>query len=294
MYITIDSQLKEYAETADRLFAIELSKIFNLLGYSRKDVAKRALISNFIKDLDFVIRKVKVNKAIREDIYLSKECFKSFCLTSGKKQSREIRKRLLEIEIELEKEKNLNYLADTSLQQAKEKLEDIIQLDPKVVTERNIQEEIISLLSHTGRHFQQEFIVKNNLNRQTQTRRFDFVEFKDNKAIIYEIKKAALTLEDVSLTLGSKGYLALAEEHPRFKDKKISFVFIAESITPEAQRLLKEMNRISFINTNQFALVLLSEIKEKAKAECPSQYKWFIENRILPYYPLTLPRKVLT
>lgn len=301
MYVTIDSQLKEYAAEFDYSFSIELSKIYSLLGYSRKDVAKRALISNFIKDVDYIIKKVKVNRpngsSIREDIFLTKDCFKSLCLISGKKQSKEIRKRF----IELEKQANVIYLDKSisnkpAFQQTKDKLENIVNLDPKVVTERDIQNEIISLLSYTGRHIQQEFIVRNILNRETQTRRFDFVEFKDSgttsRATIYEIKKAALTVEDISLTLGNKGYLALAEQHESFKDKKINFVFIADSITDEAQRLIKEMSRISFIKTTDFALILLSEIKEKAKAECPSQYKWFIENRILPYYPLTLPRKL--
>ena len=63
------------------------------MEYKRKDYAKDALIINFDKDIDYVSefsgkdRKTPAGGRPKEFIFLTVDCFKSFCMMAGTEKS---------------------------------------------------------------------------------------------------------------------------------------------------------------------------------------------------------------
>jgi hypothetical protein len=67
-------------------FVVDFDNVVKWLGYSRNDSAKRALLKNFTKNLDFrVFHKVVKTGRPLEKITLTSKCFQKFCLMADNK-----------------------------------------------------------------------------------------------------------------------------------------------------------------------------------------------------------------
>ena len=83
-------------DTSD--FPINFDKAWQWMGFSRKDVAKRALVKNFLKDVDYSTLRKKVERQWVEDITLTTDCFKSFCMLAQTEQGKLVRQYYLVLE----------------------------------------------------------------------------------------------------------------------------------------------------------------------------------------------------
>lgn len=83
-------------------FPVDFDRAWQWIGYSRKDAAKRILVENFAQDVDFSSLHITVEREIgattREEIRLTVDCFKSFCMMAGTDQGRRVRAYFLECE----------------------------------------------------------------------------------------------------------------------------------------------------------------------------------------------------
>ncbi len=96
-------------ETAEKLYfstekyPVEFETAWKVLGYSRKDSAKRKLTNYFTQDTDYRVHST-VDSAPdgglthREDIYLTVECFKEMGMLAKSEEGKQIRKYFLECE----------------------------------------------------------------------------------------------------------------------------------------------------------------------------------------------------
>ncbi len=89
---------EEYREND---FAIDFDQIVNWLRV-RKDHLKRLLIDNFEEEYDYIIEKEKIKHktgaSIRENIFLTSNCFKELCMLSRTEKAREVRKYFIAME----------------------------------------------------------------------------------------------------------------------------------------------------------------------------------------------------
>jgi anti-repressor protein len=84
-------------------FPVPFGYAVKWLGYTRRDNAKRSLVSNFIADLDYTIATVPVTGRGRpsEEISLTVDCFKAMGMMAGTEKGREVRRYFLECERDL-------------------------------------------------------------------------------------------------------------------------------------------------------------------------------------------------
>lgn len=157
-------------------------------------------------------------------------------------------------------------------------------------SEETIHDAICALSSYTNRHFKREQIVVNLFTDQTaKTRRFDLVEIKGRVLSVYEIKSTVLTEDHIKETIGTKGYIELAKL--KYPKKSIKLVFIASSITPSAERLLKQMTKVKFIPLDYLVNQLVEDIREEFKL---AGSEWYLDKEIIPKFTDVLPvNKVL-
>ncbi|WP_375491167.1 hypothetical protein [uncultured Nostoc sp.] len=97
-------------ETAEELYystekyPVDFEVAWKVLGYSRKDSAKRKLTSYFTQDADYRLH-ITVESAPdgglthREDIYLTVECFKEMGMLAKSEEGKQIRKYFLTCEV---------------------------------------------------------------------------------------------------------------------------------------------------------------------------------------------------
>lgn len=102
-YDTLDREMVEYLKSwaeSDEKYPVEFDKSWPWLGYSRKDVAKRALEAQFTKDEHYKLYEQQKSTGGRRLhlIMLSKSCFKLFCLLSKTKKARNIHEYYMSIE----------------------------------------------------------------------------------------------------------------------------------------------------------------------------------------------------
>lgn len=85
---------------SDDEFPVDFDFAWQWLGYTRKDNAKRILVSEFQRGVDFSseVRKTSSNGRPTESIMLTVECLKSFGMMAGTEQGKAIRKYFLECE----------------------------------------------------------------------------------------------------------------------------------------------------------------------------------------------------
>ncbi|QKQ75574.1 hypothetical protein [Nostoc sp. TCL240-02] len=87
----------------DEKYPVDFEIAWKLLGYSRKDSAKRKLIGYFMQDTDYRLHS-NVESAPdgglthREDIYLTVECFKEMGMLAKSEEGKQIRKYFLQCE----------------------------------------------------------------------------------------------------------------------------------------------------------------------------------------------------
>ncbi len=96
-------------ETAEELYncveqyPVDFEIAWKVLGYSRKDSAKRKLTSYFIQDADYRLHSTVESApdgglTHREDIYLTVECFKEMGMLAKSEEGKQIRKYFLQCE----------------------------------------------------------------------------------------------------------------------------------------------------------------------------------------------------
>lgn len=94
---------------SDKEFPIDFDDAWRWIGYTRKDSAKDLLVSSFKKDVDFFApgetgaKKKGRGGHNRELIFLTVDCFKSFCMMAGTQKGREVRLYFLRCEAELKR-----------------------------------------------------------------------------------------------------------------------------------------------------------------------------------------------
>ncbi|MBD2201560.1 hypothetical protein H6G33_09395 [Calothrix sp. FACHB-1219] len=159
-------------------------------------------------------------------------------------------------------------------------------------SEFDIQEELVKLASYSNLNLRREYVIdnllKNKTNNLARTRRYDLVHISDKRVVIYELKKGLLTIEDVSTSLGEKGYMNLARSH---FGKEVKLVFLSPiGIQEEAKRLIDEMSNIGFLKVNDFAKAIYLSIEEEMKKK---DSLWFARERILPQFPRLLKELIV-
>lgn len=101
---TFESLAPSLAASADP-FPVDFDQAWQWIGYSRKDAAKRVLVENFKQDADFLSFHQTVEReigaTIREEIRLTVDCFKSFCMMAGTEQGKNVRAYFIECERKL-------------------------------------------------------------------------------------------------------------------------------------------------------------------------------------------------
>ncbi len=94
-------------KTSDTDFAINFENLVNWLKM-RKDNLKKTLVSTYIKNVDYKIKKIKSESAgkPREEILITSDCCKRLCMMSKTKKAEEVRTYFIEIEKLMNKYKN--------------------------------------------------------------------------------------------------------------------------------------------------------------------------------------------
>ena len=109
------SLLGNYQEYNNDFF-INFDNVVKWLG-QRKDSTKRTLEDNFIKNVDYTLKKEIGRGKPRNKIFLNKEAFKKLCMISKSNKAKEVREYFLKIEETLDKYKN--YIIDSLKNQVK-------------------------------------------------------------------------------------------------------------------------------------------------------------------------------
>ena len=146
------------------------------------------------------------------------------------------------------------------------------------LAEKLIQNELVLMSSYTNKPLRQEVSVPNILvtDPKVKTRRFDLILEDDNVVNIYELKSKVLSIEDIYLTLGSKGYLDLAAFHYQ---KPINFYFVAYEFSQEALNVLKCFaDNIFFISLKYFIINLLNQSYQIHNFD-----KWYVQKVFSEY-----------
>ncbi len=160
-----------------------------------------------------------------------------------------------------------------------------------LVKEEVLQDQLCLLSMEGTLNFKREVVIADTLRSGGKTRRYDLVQHEGDRTIIYELKRATITLQDVMMTIGDKGYLTLAEQSPKFADKELSLVFVSPGgIEPAAARMLQQMPKVTFVSLQELALRLLWNALSEIKKECPGQVGWYMKEKFLPKYSAILPQ----
>lgn len=157
--------------------------------------------------------------------------------------------------------------------------------------EEVLQDQLCLLSMEGTLNFKREVVIADTLRSGGRTRRYDLVQYENKRATIYELKRDTITLQDVMMTLGEKGYLTLAEESPKFTNKDVSLVFVSPNgIEPAAERMLQQMPKVTFVSLYELAIRLLWNALSEIKKECPGQVGWYLKEKFLPKYSAILPQ----
>jgi anti-repressor protein len=140
----IQSQIKATVKS-DQEFAVPFDDAWQWLQYSRKDSCKRLLVSNFEKNIDYLVFHNNEENLSggrpSEEIYLSKDCLKQLAMLSGTSKGKEVRLYFIECERELkaskdaqlEKSTDIVYLLEESAKAIKEARALAAQAENKVI-----------------------------------------------------------------------------------------------------------------------------------------------------------------
>ena len=94
-------ELMRMAESTEK-FPWDFDRAWRWIGYSRKDAAKRVLLENFKSDTGYSslhrIVEREIGATTKEEIRLTTDCFKKFCMMAGTEKGKEVRDYYLECE----------------------------------------------------------------------------------------------------------------------------------------------------------------------------------------------------
>jgi phage anti-repressor protein len=85
----------------DNSFIVNLEDVYPWIGFSRKDVAKRVLLKNLTKSVDYKItQEINHDKGGKypEQVLLTVDAFKRFCMIAGTEKGKEVQKYYLKLE----------------------------------------------------------------------------------------------------------------------------------------------------------------------------------------------------
>lgn len=153
--------------------------------------------------------------------------------------------------------------------------------------EELLLDQIMDLASYSNIKLRKEVSVLDTLEGSSSTsKRYDALQRYGKTVRIYEFKKDTITLQDVALTIGEKGYYKLALEN--YPNKKIDFVFISPNEPePAAKRLIESMaENIRWMSIASLSVHLLKNIKNNT----PKEAYWYVKNKIIPRYTNLLPQ----
>ena len=109
--IAISSYYEDFEQIINsrEQFPVDFDSAWTWVGFARKDHALRCLKGNFEDNSDFLLKGGSSSQAGRQPdkYFLTKECFKSFCMLAQTTKGKEIRKYYLEVEKQLDKLKSL-------------------------------------------------------------------------------------------------------------------------------------------------------------------------------------------
>lgn len=90
---------------ADKEFVVDFEFVWKWCGFTRKSDAKRVLEKNFIIDIDFTLKNIATMDSVdnrgghnKENIYLTVNAFKKFCLKAGTKHADNIHNYYIKLE----------------------------------------------------------------------------------------------------------------------------------------------------------------------------------------------------
>lgn len=100
--VRTQKDIQKSAVSRDK-FPVDFGRAWKWIGYSRKDIAKDALLRQFADSVDFKSFPVETGNRgrRREQIMLTRDCFKKFCMMAGTEKGREVREYYLKCESEL-------------------------------------------------------------------------------------------------------------------------------------------------------------------------------------------------
>jgi phage anti-repressor protein len=85
-------------------FPVDFDEAWEWIGYSRKDHAKYGLLQNFENEVDFHVPNIrdmkKTSRYNPEKIYMTLDCFKSFCMLANTERGKQVRLYYLNLEKE--------------------------------------------------------------------------------------------------------------------------------------------------------------------------------------------------
>lgn len=95
----IERKSIELAAQSGEAYPVDFDQAWQWIGYSRKDHAKTALLSSFADGVDFS-RELGKSSGGRpsEEIRMSKNCFKQFCMMARTDKGREVRQYFIQCE----------------------------------------------------------------------------------------------------------------------------------------------------------------------------------------------------
>lgn len=99
----IERKSIELAAQSGEAYPVDFDQAWQWIGYSRKDHAKTALLSSFADGVDFS-RELGKSSGGRpsEEIRMSKNCFKQFCMMARTDKGREVRQYFIQCEEKLQ------------------------------------------------------------------------------------------------------------------------------------------------------------------------------------------------
>ena len=96
--IVLAQPFEQIAQSTDA-YPVDFDLAWDWIGYSRKDVAKRKLESDFVEGVDFSAMLRESSGGRRSEcIYLSIDCFKQFCMMAGTERGKQVRLYYIDIE----------------------------------------------------------------------------------------------------------------------------------------------------------------------------------------------------
>ncbi|QSV70072.1 MAG: hypothetical protein HEQ20_03960 [Aphanizomenon flos-aquae KM1D3_PB] len=236
---------------SDKEFAVPFDDAWQWLQYSRKDSCKRLLVSNFEKNIDYLVFHNNEENLSggrpSEEIYLSKDCFKQICMLANTERGKQVRLYFLQCEKELKEIKaaqlqqptDILYLLEQSAAAIREARALAAQAEEKVIELAPKAESWERLCGTNGLMTIGE--VAKNLAIPTLGPNKLFQLLRDKGYIYYDYQGCNVPKS----TLVKKKYMKSVEKYDFKRDKKYSVCAVTYKGYEFIVRLLKRLGYIS-------------------------------------------------